>query len=89
MIRSSNLNVSCICSWLVKEHGSGLRSRAPQAMREPRNLGKVELLYIDSERASGQHHNEVEAWRPALTEGSITWCSTTSATQIIQGLRKR
>jgi hypothetical protein len=37
----------------------------------PRDLGKVELLYIDSEHTRDSTINEVEAWRPALGEGSI------------------
>ena len=37
----------------------------------PRDSGKVELLYIDSEHARDSTIKEVEAWRPALGEGSI------------------
>ncbi len=55
--------------------GQGARQRltfvSASGDEGPRNLGKVELLYIDSEHARDSTINEVEAWRPALTEGSI------------------
>lgn len=55
--------------------GQGARQRltfvSASGDEGPRNLGKVELLYIDSEHARDSTINEVEAWRPALAEGSI------------------
>ena len=37
----------------------------------PREPGKVDLLYIDSSHARDDTVREVEAWRPALGEGSL------------------